>query len=219
MTRRIKQEHKFKKNFAQFVYSLFLDLRYGGKLLDSEKESQYFSRGCYHTQSVEYEELKHIFNDYEIKKDDILLDVGCGRGRIFNFLLSKGLKNKMIGVEIDKEIADFTKKRLRRYDNIEIVNDDILEYNRKDVTIFFLFCPFDETLTERFFNIIEERYDNVKIIYYHPQFIDNIKLCKDWKITYKEFYSNIRRMKIKCAYMELHKAHKNNNDNLGDAHK
>lgn len=203
MTHRIKQEHKFKKNFFQFIYSFFLDLRYGGKLLDSEKESQYFSRGCYHTQSIEYEELKLIFNDYTIEKNDILLDVGCGRGRIFNFLLSKGLKNKMIGVEIDKEIADFTKKRLRNYYNIEIVNDDMLEYNRKNVTIFFLFCPFDKTLTKRFFNIIEEKYDNIKIIYYHPQFIDDIKLCKNWKISYKEFYSNIRRMKIKCAYMEL----------------
>ena len=203
MANRIKQNHKFRKSFLQFVYSFFLDLRYGGKLLDDEKESQYFSKGCYHTQSIEYEELQLIFNGYFISKDDIILDVGCGRGRIFNYLLHKGLKNKMIGVEIDDEISTFTKNRLQRYKNVEIVNEDIFQYEREDITLFFLFCPFDERLTQRFFNYIENKYSRVKIIYYHPQFLGDIALCNKWRIHYKEFYSKIRKMNIQCAYMEL----------------
>ena len=63
MAYRIKQEKKFKKSIFQALHSFFLDLRYGGKLLDAEKESKYFSKGCYHTQSVEYEELKFVFDD------------------------------------------------------------------------------------------------------------------------------------------------------------
>ena len=177
-------------------------MRYGGKLLDAEKESKYFSKGCYHTQSVEYEELKFVFDDYIIGERDIILDVGCGRGRIFNFLLHKGLKNEMIGVEIDDEISNFTKKRLKKYKNIKIVNSDIFEYERKDITIYFLFCPFDAILTEKFFNYLEE-YDKIKVIYYHPQFLNSINLSKGWKISYKKFYSSIRKMTIECAYMEF----------------
>ena len=33
-----------------------------------------------------------------VNSDDVLVDVGCGKGRFFNWALSKGYKNKIIGI-------------------------------------------------------------------------------------------------------------------------
>ncbi len=60
------------------------------------------------TVSTNYEELEIIFFEYNpLKESDVLIDVGCGKGRVFSFTpLYKGLKNKMIGIEINPAVGE-----------------------------------------------------------------------------------------------------------------
>ncbi len=113
MRKRVREDNIYPRSILQNIESFLWDMRYGGKLLDDEKVSPYYTNGCYHTQSIEYEELKKVFADIKLSPSDVIMDVGCGRGRIFNYLLKNNFKGTMYGVEIDREIALFTKNRLK----------------------------------------------------------------------------------------------------------
>ena len=64
----------------------------------------------------------------KIKKDSIVLDIGTGTGIISILLSAKTEANKIIGIEIQREVADMAKRSviLNKLENkIEILNDDI----------------------------------------------------------------------------------------------
>lgn len=143
MWEKINENMIFKRTISQQIQSNYFDLRFGGRLLDDEKYSPYFNEGCYHTQSIEYEELELIFSHVILSASDVIMDVGCGRGRLFNYLLSIRFAGKMYGVEIDPEIGEVTKHRLKKYNNISIYIGNALEFVRSDVNLYFLFCPFN----------------------------------------------------------------------------
>lgn len=186
----------------QTLENLYLDFRYGGKSLEGEKLSPFYSQGCFHTQNTEYEELKHLFSGLELKDSDVIMDVGCGRGRFFNYLLSQHFKGSLYGVEIDPEIASFTKKRLKRYSNVTIFTGNALDYVRKEITIYFLFNPFNINIMKAFLQKIQETHDQVRLIYHYPQFIDTILAQPGWSGTEKVYYSRSRRVDVPCYYLE-----------------
>ncbi len=64
----------------------------------------------------------------EIKSNDIVLEVGPGTGNLTEKILQHGPK-KLIVVEKDKYLSEFLKKKFNN--RIEIVNDDILNYNQE----------------------------------------------------------------------------------------
>lgn len=64
----------------------------------------------------------------KIKKDSTVLDIGTGTGIISILLSAKTEANKIIGIEIQREVADMAKRSviLNKLENkIEIINDDI----------------------------------------------------------------------------------------------
>lgn len=202
MAKRIKQRRKFKKNIWQIIISSYIDLRYGLRLLDDEKYSPFYDIGCYHTQSIEYEELGNIFCKYSFQSNCTITDIGCGRGRLFNYLLFKKYDGKMIGVEIDPEISAFTRKRLKRFNSVEIITGNALSINLPSTTDYFLFCPFNYELTREFVRHIEEIHNHVRVIYYYPIYVDLFLQNPKWSGRKESFWSSIRKMNIDCYYLE-----------------
>ncbi len=72
--------------------------------------------------------LNQIVELGEIRSEDIILEVGPGTGNLTEKILKKKPK-KLIVVEKDKKLSIFLKKKFNN--NIEIINDDILDYNKK----------------------------------------------------------------------------------------
>ncbi len=70
----------------------------------------------------------------ELKKDDVVLEVGPGLG-FLTAELAKRVK-KVIAVEIDKRLAEILEHRLtaQGVKNVEVVNEDILQLNPKPQT-------------------------------------------------------------------------------------
>ena len=67
--------------------------------------------------------LKTIVDQGNIKKDDIVLEIGPGVGNLTDYILKKNPK-KIIVVEKDKKLSEIVKKK---YGNdIEVINEDIL---------------------------------------------------------------------------------------------
>ena len=72
--------------------------------------------------------LKQIVDLGEINSNDIVLEVGPGTGNLTQKILQKKPK-KLIVVEKDKNLSIILKKKFNN--NIEIINDDILNFNHK----------------------------------------------------------------------------------------
>jgi len=70
-----------------------------------------------------------IVKTANIKKNDTILEVGPGTGNLTEKILEKNPK-KIIAIEKDNNLAKFLKNKFNN--NVEIINEDILNYNQKD---------------------------------------------------------------------------------------
>jgi tRNA G46 methylase TrmB len=123
-------------------------MRYGG-LLGGETNTRYAHIGARETANCDYEALSRIFAN-RIKASDVLVDIGCGKGRVINWWLHNGCRNRIIGIELDEEIANRTRQRLRRYKNVSIITGDAIQNLTADGTLFYLYNPFKEHIMEAF---------------------------------------------------------------------
>ncbi|WP_374948430.1 class I SAM-dependent methyltransferase [Mucilaginibacter sp.] len=136
------------------------------------------------TVSTNYEELEIMFFEHlTIKPDDVIIDVGCGKGRVFSYLLYKGLKNKMIGYEINPVVGEETKKRLAKYKNIEITCINIFDEFPKEGNIFYLYNPFKEDMMSQFITDILKVTDRDPVIIYNNPI--HLSLFDNGKFTYE----------------------------------
>jgi hypothetical protein len=104
--------------------NLATDLRFGGSLAGTEPPA---SPGTAPVTNSQYSVLPHIFAG-QIRSSDVLVDVGCGKGRVINWWLSRGLRNPIFGIEHHREVAGATAARLRRHRNVTVVNEDATRY-------------------------------------------------------------------------------------------
>ncbi|HKV23217.1 MAG TPA: hypothetical protein VJN93_01375 [Candidatus Acidoferrum sp.] len=125
-----------------------LDLRFG-RLLRGVKTSPYAQLGAYATANSNYGDVQRLLEG-RVKPSDVMVDVGCGKGRVINAWLLAGYANRMIGVELDAAVAADTRARLRRYPNVCITTGDIVANFPDDGTIFYLYNPFDGLAMTKF---------------------------------------------------------------------
>lgn len=120
------------------------------------------------TANSNYEELESIFfKHFSVKPDDVIIDVGCGKGRVFNYLLYKGLKNKMIGYEINPMVGEKTRKRLARYKNVEIRCCNIFDDFPGEGNVFYLYHPFKEAMMRAFMNEVQKVAERKPVLLYN----------------------------------------------------
>ena len=85
------------------------------------------SRGLGQNFLVNKSVLSTIIEASEIKKDDLILEVGPGMGILTKEL--SALAKKVISVEKDNKMIEILKETvLKESDNIEVLNEDILKY-------------------------------------------------------------------------------------------
>ena len=141
------------------------------------------------TQSVNYSILDTLFRKrakLKVVPSDVFVDVGCGKGRVINYWLMNGYKNRIVGVELDPEIAELSRHRLRRFPNVEIIAGDINENIPDYASIFWLFNPFNEQIMMIFKRRLEERFlqrGNVKLLYYNCHQVRVFCDDPNWAVT------------------------------------
>ena len=81
--------------------------------------------------------LEEIIDSAGITQDDMILEIGPGIGTMTQYLCESA--RHVIAVEIDTNLIPILKDTLSEYDNVKVINDDILkvdinalaeEYNR-----------------------------------------------------------------------------------------
>ena len=73
--------------------------------------------------------LKTIIDCSEISKDDFVLEIGPGLGVVTGMLCEKA--GGVLAVEIDRELIPILKVSLFGYDNLKLINEDILKSDLK----------------------------------------------------------------------------------------
>lgn len=69
--------------------------------------------------------LDKIIRSSEITKDDFVLEIGPGIGTMTQYLAEAA--GKVLAVEIDRMLIPILQETLKDYDNIEIINEDVLK--------------------------------------------------------------------------------------------
>jgi hypothetical protein len=159
-----------------------IDLRFGGFAGGYRPNPVPGATG---TGATDYAIMPQLF-DGRIGPDDVLVDVGCGYGRVINWWLYRGFRNRIVGLEMMTEVAEHTRRRLRRHDNVTIVTGDAIANLPADGTLFYLFNPFDaEDVFQRFLDGVYERTGanpRLKIVYFAPVLVEAAQADPRWVI-------------------------------------
>jgi hypothetical protein len=167
---------------ARVARNALLDLRFGGLLIGTE-ESRFRDQGAVRTENTDYGALPAIFAG-RIQPDDVLVDVGCGRGRVINWWLARGLTNRLVGIELDPSIAARTARRLRRFPQVRILAGDAVAQLPSEATLLYLYNPFGaETLGRLKARLEELGADHeVRVLYYRPVHLGVFEQDSAWQI-------------------------------------
>lgn len=76
--------------------------------------------------------LENIVEAAEITKDDFVLEIGPGIGTMTQYLCEAA--RQVVAVEIDKMLIPILEDTLSEYDNVEVINQDVLKVDIKSLT-------------------------------------------------------------------------------------
>lgn len=138
---------------------------------DDSNSDQYH----YPYEPTPYAVLERLANSGLIRKRDVVLDYGCGKGRV-DFFLSYQTRAKSIGIEYDERIyagAVENKKQAASGARVEFVLAQAENYVvPKEVNACYFFNPFSvELLRKVMARITESYYENpreISLFFYYP---------------------------------------------------
>ena len=76
---------------------------------------------------INSEVVENIVQSSDITKDDMVIEIGPGLGVLTKYLLEKA--KKVVCIELDTKMVKILQDRFSEYDNIEIINTDVLKIN------------------------------------------------------------------------------------------
>jgi hypothetical protein len=151
-----------------------------------------------HGDNVYYEPLNYLYvrrmlRLLELRNDDVLYDIGCGKGRILCVAARSRLK-KVVGVELFEELcaeARANARRLRgRNTAIEVICGDATTIDYDDGTVFVLYNPFGEatmaSVIAKLRDSVRRKPRNLRIGYYMPV-CEHILAAEPWLEKYDSF--------------------------------
>lgn len=151
------------------------------KLLNIQTEGiQRDGRDTYHFHRYEptpYEVLEQLFQAYPLSKDDVLVDFGCGKGRL-NFYIHHKFRCKTVGVEYNEVFYQCAKQNLETYNGphkdairFEAIYATAYEVGEKD-SVFYFFNPFSfpifSSVVHHILDSIHQHPRKVALILYYP---------------------------------------------------
>ena len=80
---------------------------------------------------IDEQAIKDIVDGANIDSDDLVIEIGPGLGTLTSFLLEKA--KKVICIELDKKMIKILNDRFIAYNNIELINADVLRIDLKKI--------------------------------------------------------------------------------------
>jgi SAM-dependent methyltransferase len=137
--------------------------------------------GYLHYQASSWLSVPAVFSGWEPKPGprDVVLDLGCGKGRPMVQIARRFAVDRVVGVEYDAALAEVARENLRRTQRrhkargFEVVVADARTYQvPDDVTLVYIANPFDGDVFADALDRIVESYDRrprrIQFAYVHP---------------------------------------------------
>ena len=125
-------------------------------------------------EATPYLVLERLLEYNYISKKDLLIDFGCGKGRV-DFFFSSNTKCKSIGIEFSKILYDraIKNKESSNLNRVEFINIDAKDYQiPSDASRFYFFNPFSIDVLKIVLKRINESYKKNKreilLFFYYP---------------------------------------------------
>ncbi|HEX4520359.1 MAG TPA: class I SAM-dependent methyltransferase [Gaiellaceae bacterium] len=163
------------------IRSAFRDMRHG-RPLGGTVRTRFAHLGAFHTTNSPYADLDRLFATLEIGPADVIVDVGCGKGRALNWFIEHYPRNRIKGIELDPDICRKTAYRLRRRPNVTILCGDAPTLLPADGTVFYLFNPFDGDVMNRFATALLEL-PAATVVYYRPLYLEPFEASPRFAVT------------------------------------
>ncbi|MGC8516468.1 MAG: 16S rRNA (adenine(1518)-N(6)/adenine(1519)-N(6))-dimethyltransferase RsmA [Candidatus Acidifodinimicrobium sp.] len=137
--------------------------------------------------------MDKIIEAAELDKNDIVLEIGSGDGRLTEKIASKA--KKVYAVEKDLFLIDKSKVKLSNYKNIEFINQDILEMPfPRDVNKIISNLPYSiaSPITERIIRFMNNHVDSIAVLMYQKEFGERMLAAPG--------YTDYSMLTIFCTY-------------------
>jgi SAM-dependent methyltransferase len=125
-------------------------------------------------EATPYLVLERLLEYNYISKKDLLIDFGCGKGRV-DFFFSSNTKCKSIGIEFSKILYDraIKNKESSNLNRVEFININAKDYQiPDDASRFYFFNPFSIDVLKIVLKRINESYKKTKreilLFFYYP---------------------------------------------------
>jgi SAM-dependent methyltransferase len=170
-----------------------------------------------HYVPTRYRHIYNIINSIKtITENDVLLDYGCGMGRVL-VVAAKYPFRKVIGVEISPLLATISEENIRRAGSklncrdVQVVTVDAASYSPPaEVTCFFLYDPFRGELLSRIIgNIRASLVDNprgITVLWYGTKSLKSSSILDDCSWLQKcseKTVSPYDQDNVLCIYMTV----------------
>ena len=156
---------KVMHNFSA-LYDLIWDMRICGTSLAKYVETEHREdMGATGSQSTRYWTLDEVFGEMPSDTDSFI-DVGCGKGRVLAYMIKRGFKGKITGVELNETVAEYAGSWSKKYDNITVIAGDAFALDYNDYTVLFMCRPFEPEFFAKFLEKLESELTHRIRLYY-----------------------------------------------------
>lgn len=153
-------------NKAVIFHDVMIDKKVCKMSLQKYVPSKYReSHGATGSSATSYSVLKDIIDINKLNENSKFIDVGCGKGRILASLIHRGVKCKLVGIELNEEVAEIAKSWSKDYDNVEIRCENAFDEDMDQYTDIFLARPFETELFKKYIEKLERELTHETNVY------------------------------------------------------
>jgi len=164
-------------SFKNLFINLYYDTKLNIETIRREKKN-ILIKDAIHYEATNYNIIKIILNYLQLKKEDIFVDIGCGKGRALFFTASQYKIKRVIGIEADTKIFDIAKRNLKhlksRKTSVFLYHSNATDFDFKDGTIFFMYHPFgpktQKAVLDKIHRNIIKKNKKIRIVYVTPAY-------------------------------------------------
>lgn len=77
--------------------------------------------------------IRDIVEGADVEKEDVIVEIGPGSGALTRELLN--VAKEVIAIEVDSKLIPILKEELKEYDNLTLINEDILKINLDEIVL------------------------------------------------------------------------------------
>ncbi|MGH2719418.1 MAG: class I SAM-dependent methyltransferase [Actinomycetota bacterium] len=152
--------------------NLLTDLRHGHLMVAGADNS-------------DYRALREVFAG-RVREGDVLIDVGCGRGRVLATWLDYYPDHRIVGIELNPDVAAATQQRFASHPQLSVVCGDAVTVCPPEATLLFLFNPFDRATMTRLRDELTARPPTIppmRVLYTNAKDADLFEESMGWRTT------------------------------------